>query len=68
MPIPKREGDKAYIQVGEFECVIDKNGCIVNPSLLTRWGKKDVQYYIKFLEQVLIHSKEGNGVNNDPIP
>jgi len=51
--IPKRAGDKAYIQVGEYECVINKYGGIVNGSLITRWGKKDVQDYIKYLKQLL---------------
>ena len=51
--IPKRKGDIAHIKVGEFECVINKYGGMVNPSMITRWGKKEVQDYIKFLEKVI---------------
>lgn len=48
-----RKSDKAHIQVGEFECVIDKYGCLVNPPLIDVWSKKNVQDYIQFLEKLL---------------
>jgi len=49
----QKRSDKAHIREGEYECLIDKSGLVVNPPLITRWGKKEVQEYIKFLEQLL---------------
>lgn len=53
MSITKHKGDKAHIQVGEFECVIDKYGCMVNPPIITQWTRRNVQEYIKFLRKLL---------------
>jgi len=52
MSIPKRKGDKAYITAGGYECVIDKNGMVINPSF-PKWSTKGIQEYIEFLNQIL---------------
>lgn len=49
----KQKSDIAEIQVGEYSCIINKYGGVVNAPLITRWGKKEVQTYIKFLEKLL---------------
>jgi len=50
---PKFKGDKAYIEVGEFSVHINRFGGVVNAPLISVWSKKNVQDYIKLLEQLL---------------
>jgi len=56
------KSDQAHIQVGEFSCHINKFGGVVNAPLITVWSKKNVEDYIKFLEQLLPYlDNEGEG-------
>ncbi len=48
-----RKGEKLVSAGGEFECVINKYGGIVNAPMITVWGKEKVLDYIKFLEKLL---------------
>ena len=47
-----RKGEK-LIQVGEFGCIINKYGGLVNVSRITVWSKQNARNYIKFLEELM---------------
>lgn len=48
-----RKSDKARVEYGEYSCLINKHGGLVNAPLITIWSKKSVENYIKFLKALL---------------
>lgn len=57
MSQPKKS-DKALIKFGQYECIINKYGGIVNAPYIEVWSEQNIRDYIGFLENLLLFRKD----------
>jgi cupin superfamily acireductone dioxygenase involved in methionine salvage len=53
-PYRKNQVRVAY---GQYECLLEGGGLIINPPLIDHWTRKNIEEYIEFLK-LLLKEKE----------
>jgi hypothetical protein len=45
--------NQVWVHYGQYGCLLEGGGLIINPPYIDRWSKENIQDYIKFLELLL---------------
>jgi hypothetical protein len=45
--------NQVRVAFGQYECLVENRGLMINPPTIDRWSRKNIEEYIEFLKLLL---------------